>query len=242
MQRASAAMLGFGVLVAFAYASQRTLIFPWYRPLYLLPLLGGGLLSLASAPPATRALALLFLGLCGTRASAEALSMTSGFLTRTRAAWSEHASGLRVQRYLRLGASLRERFPNASVLAPEIGALGWSFRGRILDGLGLATPAALAFHPLPVPSMRTHGSEGALPPEAIARFQPDLIVSLDVFGTAARRALQSGELRGYREIETVPALCGIDGAEVSEHVRLWEARETWVYVREGLASSIHTGQ
>ena len=123
------------------------------------------------------------------------------------------------------------------MLAPEIGALSWSFRGRVIDGLGLATPAALAFHPLAVPRLRSHGSEGALPPEAITRFQPDLIVSLDVFGTAARRALQHGDIRGYRELETVPVLCGIDGAEGSEHLRLWGARETWVYVREGLSAS-----
>lgn len=246
-RRATAAILAFGLLLPLAYVSQRTLIFSWYRPLYLLPLLAGALLALTVANARTHLLAFFCLLACGARPGLEAAHAAQGILSSRRERWVEYAPGLRVQRYLHLGAELDARFPHASLLAPEIGALGWSFRGRILDGLGLATPAALAFHPLPAPALRPHGSSGTLPPRAIEALRPDLVVALDVFGAAAERALQRGTIAGYRLLLRTPALLDPEVGGAPEDVRLWGARETWVYARAELLdaagpSSIHTGQ
>ena len=66
-------------------------------------------------------------------------------------------------------------------MAPEIGALGYTYTGEIIDGLGLVTPAALPFHPLAVPLQRPAGYIGAVPSRFAAQQDPDIILGLSSF-------------------------------------------------------------
>jgi hypothetical protein len=89
----------------------------------------------------------------------------------------------RTRTYLRIGTVLAERCPGSIVAAPEIGALGWTFDGKILDGEGLASPEVLPFHPLKVPDERPTGGLGSIPGRAVAALRPDVVVSMEVFST-----------------------------------------------------------
>ena len=74
-----------------------------------------------------------------------------------------------------LGASLAT---TAVVAAPEIGALGYASRLRILDTVGLVSPAAWAYYPLPADQLVT---DNAVPASLIADARPDAVVALDAF-------------------------------------------------------------
>jgi len=74
-----------------------------------------------------------------------------------------------------LGASLAT---TAVVAAPEIGALGYASRLRILDTVGLVSPAARAYYPLPADQLVT---DNAVPASLIADARPDAVVALDAF-------------------------------------------------------------
>ncbi|HEY3111204.1 MAG TPA: hypothetical protein VGL23_20770 [Chloroflexota bacterium] len=68
----------------------------------------------------------------------------------------------------------------ATVAAPEIGAVGWeASRLRILDTVGLVSPAALRYYPLP--TREAYGLNNAVPAELLRRERPDYILSLEVF-------------------------------------------------------------
>ena len=64
------------------------------------------------------------------------------------------------------------------VAAPEIGALGYYCDCRILDTVGLVSPEALKYYPLPT-SM--YSVNYAVPPDLIRDTAPAYVVSLDVF-------------------------------------------------------------
>jgi hypothetical protein len=90
----------------------------------------------------------------------------------------------RTYQYAHVGRWLSERArPGDRVCISEIGAFGYHFRGRILDGLGLVSPEVLPYHPLPE-GMRRNGAIGAIPPRAVRDFRPEFVVSLDLFADA----------------------------------------------------------
>lgn len=74
-----------------------------------------------------------------------------------------------------LGAELP---PRALVAAPEIGALGYASNLPILDTVGLVSPAALAYYPLPEDALVT---DNAVPAGLIRDQQPDAVVAFDAF-------------------------------------------------------------
>lgn len=81
--------------------------------------------------------------------------------------------------YRRAAEFLRPRLkPGDTVAASEIGALGYYCDCRILDTVGLVSPEALAYYPLPD---RLYAANYAVPPDLIRDLQPDYIVSLEVF-------------------------------------------------------------
>lgn len=90
-------------------------------------------------------------------------------------------STIRVARYLSLGKYLYQLCPTCKLVTSEIGGLGYSFKGAVYDGFGLADPEAIQFHPLKVPTERSAYSIGALPVKYIELKQPDFIVSMPVF-------------------------------------------------------------
>jgi hypothetical protein len=68
--------------------------------------------------------------------------------------------------------------PTAVIAAPEIGALGYASNLRILDTVGLVSPAALPYYPLPPDQVVT---DNAIPARLIADQRPETIVTLDAF-------------------------------------------------------------
>lgn len=171
-----------GLLIVLEYIAGRTVVFDWYRPLYLVPLLLGVLLIAPSGiRKMTRAAlacaqVLLLLWLAAPAARAIPLFLRAATL-HTVAAKSAIDSGdyVRVQEYLQVGSVLQQRCPGARVLASEIGGLGWTFPGELLDGFGIASPAALRYQPL-----RSGAPKGGIPAAYLLEAKPDLVVSYGV--------------------------------------------------------------
>jgi arabinofuranosyltransferase len=81
--------------------------------------------------------------------------------------------------YLSVGQSLAAMLPaDAVVAAPEIGALGYASNLRVLDTVGLVSPAAVPYYPLPPDQFVT---DSAIPARLIDDRRPDAVVTLDVF-------------------------------------------------------------
>jgi arabinofuranosyltransferase len=92
----------------------------------------------------------------------------------------------REQLLLEVGRGLAEGLPaNAVVAAPEVGALGYASNLRILDTVGLVSPAATRYYPLPESQVVT---DNAIPAQLILDQRPDVVVTLDAF---ARRSLMT---------------------------------------------------
>jgi hypothetical protein len=62
-----------------------------------------------------------------------------------------------------------------TVLSPEVGALGYYYRGPVIDACGLVSPEALPF--LPVPENERNGP-GAISLELVKHLQPDVLVAM----------------------------------------------------------------
>jgi hypothetical protein len=141
----------FPLILAAIYVWKAPLIFPWYWTLELctMALFAWGTAvdawTRTAAPKAPSAIAAV--------AIAAALALAAGSLLTAGAAISGHLEASpwlienhRTRTYLTIGRALDDGCPRAVVAAPEIGALGWTFRGRILDGFvrnHLPTPERL---------------------------------------------------------------------------------------------------
>ena len=85
----------------------------------------------------------------------------------------------RVYQYANIARWLSARVgPTDRLCASEIGALGYHYHGRVLDGLGLVSPEALRYHPYQV---RSSPLRGPIPPALVHDFRPDYVVSMDIF-------------------------------------------------------------
>jgi hypothetical protein len=84
------------------------------------------------------------------------------------------------------------------VAAPEIGAFGYASKARMLDTVGLVSPVATGYYPLP-PSYRN----GSIPPALIHDQRPGYIVALDAFvpPTLTRSVWFRSEYREIRDVQ-----------------------------------------
>ncbi len=220
-----------GLIVVGGYSLSKILLFAWYTPLYSIPLLAACvMLSARLARPRhffiRGFLYIVFL-----------LSIIT--LTRTVIAaggnpnyFSQFEPGSRVKQYLRVGKILYEEYPNSTLLTSEIGGLGYAFEGRILDAAGLASPDALAFHPMQIPEQRSSGLLGAIPPEYVIVSRPDLIVSYDSFA----QALLKDDIVSEYNVVQIPAYLPED-AGFSKNKLIWGSRYLRVFIRKGLPIS-----
>jgi hypothetical protein len=210
-----------------AYVARGVLLFPWYIPLFGAPLI----LSFArmASHPKLRLAAgvvclpiLLFQGV-GLGRVILAATVNVGY-------YPEFATGARVRRYIETGTLLARLYPHATLLTSEIGGLGYGFGGTIADAAGLATPAALPYHPLKVPQERSDGSIGAIPAAFVEQTQPELIVSYDMFAEAL---LRSPILDQY--VRTEYPLFLEDDLQRPGPKTLWQAHHFYVFVRKDVA-------
>jgi hypothetical protein len=105
---------------------------------------------------------------------------------------------VREQVYVQVGNELTSALPKtATVAAPEIGALGYTSGLRMLDTVGLVSPASLAYYPVPPEALVT---DNAIPAALIEAQRPDAVVSPDAY--IAHTLLQDPVfLRDYQVVE-----------------------------------------
>lgn len=197
------ALVGFPVLVGALYTLQHTFVFSWYTPPMWLPLM----VACALLVQRRTAYLLLALGIALFVPLSASFWEAFGVLRGDPYAFREALAGRRVEQYLTIGGELARQYPEATVMTAEIGGLGWAFPGRIIDAVGLVTPDALRYHPLPVPEQRSSHLIGAIPPQAVLEFKPDLVVSMDLFSEAWRAAGTPG-YQLLQEYSVVPPVAG----------------------------------
>ena len=167
-------LLASGIILTL-YGVKHVLVFSWYTPLMMLPFYGAALwLTLSKSWLISSLGYLALLPLTATTA----LFVAGAFRIEFSPLFE---SGARAKHLLAIGRELQRSFPGRRIMAPEIGALGYTYTGEIIDGLGLVTPAALPFHPLAVPLQRPAGYIGAVPSRFAAQQDPDIILGLSSF-------------------------------------------------------------
>ncbi len=219
----------FGLLIIEGYIMGRALIFEWYEPLYMIPILIATLLCLVSMDPAKN---LILKGLFYLLSLISFVWLGIVFYAGTYdpgqlKTYFEYGS--RVRAYLTVGTILYEEYPNATLLTSEIGGLGYAFQGKVVDGVGLATPGALAFHPMHVPEERISGMVGAIPPGYVHLIKPEIIVSYDIFCEALRR---DPLLEEYNEI-ILPAYLPAE-AQYAKKETIMGSKYLRIYIRKDL--------
>lgn len=163
------------VVILAAYTLKRVLIFPWYSPLFLVPAHLAILRLFVLSGWSGRALCAILLA----PLAIVSCQISAAVLLPSYAPFFE--AGARARHLRAVGRGLAAEFPSAVLMAPEIGALGLEFSGKIIDAVGLASPEALSFHPLRVPEQRPTGFHGGVPAAFVAKERPTLVVGLDAF-------------------------------------------------------------
>lgn len=227
-----ALLFGFWALViAGGYMAGHTLIFDWYRPLYMIPIVVSGAIYYYSPIDSKNTLR-IFVYFVFVISTISIMRTLLASVVNPSLLSSEFEAGSRVKTYQHVGAILYEHYSNVALLTSEIGGLGYAFKGEIQDAAGLATPDALVFHPMEVPGQRSSGSLGAIPPQYVQATMPELIVSLDIFAEALRR---DDVISSYNQIK-VPAYLPED-ARLSTSPTIWWSRYLRIYIRKDLPIS-----
>jgi hypothetical protein len=199
-----------GIFLDVLYIAHRTFIFPWYVPLTLTPIVLGLLFANAPSPGNWTPLFIAF-----TAFMLLPLRMYPPEINAAiaRQPWIDTSDifDIRTRQYLLIGDAIRTICPNARVLSSEIGGLGYGFKGRLLDGVGLATPSAIKYHPMRVPQDRDDGANGAIPPGFVVEMRPDVVVTYEMFSRAFRRDYD----RSVFDDLVVPPLPVQEGAKVA---------------------------
>lgn len=207
------------------YAIKHVLVFPWYTSLILVPVYLGFLALLKSTSHSARAVSMSILVPV---VSLGAL-LAGSCIKPELAPFFE--SGARARQLRMLGAFLYSAYPGARVMAPEIGALGFSFKGRVVDAIGLASPEALTFHPMKVPEQRPAGFLGSVPAALVDKEKPEIMVGLKTFFT---HVLTTEIVDKYDIIER-SAVCQEDLARAGAGM-VFGSRQILVFRRKGLTS------
>ncbi len=156
---AALAFAGFSALYFSAFAVANPLVFGWYHPPLTLAWTFVVVACAAHLPRAWR--------------SAAAVLLAGSFAIHVVAFRPYDPSG-REDVFARAAAALALR-PEETVAAPEIGALGWATRARVLDTTGLVSPAALAWRG------RHESGFGLIPPRLLRETDANALVTLDIF-------------------------------------------------------------
>lgn len=229
-QNVTAGMLLFGTAIIGLYVLRKTFIFPWYIPIFLLPLLLSYCVSYRDSSRFVRLTVAFVAVIFAAAPLLLSLRETQGLALNQHQLYRDYATGLRVRQYLKIGDELAMHYPDALLMTSEIGGLGWAFPGKIMDAVGLVSPECLKYHPMPVPNQRSSGGIGAIPPQAVYDLHPDLIVSMETFSEALRGDMAAQRMTNYRLLANYPVL----GEAVSGdrgRLGLWGSRWIQVFVR-----------
>jgi len=171
-------LLAFPIVYGCAFlvsATQHILIFPWYvaplTPFYFLFMIGG-IAAVARAvrrPPLEGAIFTVL-----------AITQITGWQLRAPepARPLDMAVG-REEEYRNLALQFKDEFGTGDlVAASEIGAFGYFSNAYILDTVGLVSPEALKYYPLPTD---LYSGIYAIPPDLVRETQPAYVVTMEVF-------------------------------------------------------------
>jgi hypothetical protein len=154
-------------------ATRGTLVFPWYlvplAPFYLLALSRTMHVLWQRWRHSTVAVVIaLSLGL-------ELLDLSLGRLPGQPLLAPIDLDLVRENAYSAAGRFLAPHVDQSTVVAlPEVGAFGYESEARVLDTVGLVSPEALAYYPLPA----TYTGDNAIPADLVKQERPDYVVGL----------------------------------------------------------------
>ena len=219
------------ILIAGGYIFRRAYVFDWYMPLYTIPLLIACYLCLIAMEHSRK---IIITSLISSIFIVSALSFMEITYSGIYAPgyFRLFSPGSHVKTYRYVGEILNEEYPNATLLTSEIGGLGYSFSGKIMDAAGLASPDALKYHPMEVPEQRASGDNGAIPPGYVKETSPDLIVTYDCF---AQALLSDDIIKQYNVILIPPYLP--EDAQYSQTETIWNCKALHIYIHKGLPIS-----
>jgi hypothetical protein len=176
------------------YSVGNPLLFEWYWPWFLVPAimtiaLGASALAdriAASATSHPKFASTAVTGLWSIWMLGAAISVAVLPLEQYSPNWPISRIGsetgrLRCKTYREAAEWLNSRRkPEETVLAPEIGALGYYLEGNLIDACGLVSPKAIRYLPVPA-NERISGDIGPIPLALVRDMQPDFIVTMPVF-------------------------------------------------------------
>ena len=181
-------LAGGGCAIAGAYLIKGVYVFPWYVPLYTVPIGVASLAMIWGRPASLLRGGIIALAIPG---GIQIFSLVVAAFGSAPEFYPDFLQGAKVRHYRVLGEELRSRYPAARVMSAEVGGLGFGFGGYIIDAAGLVTPRALEFH--------RRGTEGGLVagiPEAFARaLRPEIIVGVESQVTTLRDVDWIGQYR-----------------------------------------------
>ena len=179
----------FELFVAF-YAVSNPLLFSWYYPpvefLWFLALASGVIFAAAwlkeRRGPVLASVPLLgLIGLVSVSALPPLLQGTSARHPLTDMRLESTPELARTIPYRAVTEWLnRVVRPGDTLMAPEIGSLGYRYGGRVIDACGLVSPEVLPFLPVP-PNERIRPEAGAISLELVKHLQCDVIVTMQRF-------------------------------------------------------------
>jgi hypothetical protein len=220
-----------GLLIAVVYVLAKGLVFPWYVPLVAVPVIFAlCVVAARSRMLAAYAALLLVIGLPHAVTLARSSMAAAGDVEQ----YVYFAQNARARKYLETGERLFDRFPDARLMSSEIGGLGYTFKGRIVDGVGLISPQALHHHPMKVPEQRSYGFIGAIPVSFVEEESPELIVSLDIFVEDLMRSAIASRYALIRE----PIYIDED-LRIAPSPMLWWSRHLNIFIRKDLLAPDH---
>ena len=194
----------FVILLIALYDYGNPMFFEWYWPAVLGTALPAVIVGSAALPRGVRwggPIWLAALTLVAYRDNASGQSKSIRFVT-------EDATRLRIVTYERIGKYLSALTGgHDSIAAAEVGALGYYYRGPMIDACGLVSPEAIQFLPVP-PDQRAGAAVAAIPTDLIQSTNPDWVVTMPIF---ARESLMRSDwfAERYELVQTVllPRIC-----------------------------------
>jgi hypothetical protein len=189
----TAPLFFWGIFGMYSYGNP--LLFEWYWPLLFVPALvtlasGAAALSASFADPhslrkrlaANLIMSVWAIWMIGANMNGWRLRQLGPNDPNWSVAYIDSEPGrLRSKAYREAALWLNnQRRPGDTVLAPEIGALGFYLSGTLVDACGLVSPEAIRYLPVP-PQERMGGDIGSIPLAFVRDLQPDFIVGMPVF-------------------------------------------------------------
>jgi hypothetical protein len=221
-----------GLIIATAYVSAHSIVFAWYRPLYFVLIFIPALAGAARTRSKLAHLAILV-------AAVPALFDLMGTCAAAAGhpdAYRYFLDGARSKRAVQVSAQLYREYPEGDLMTAEIGAAGFGFLGKIEDGAAIASPKALAYHPLPVPSERHSEIEAPVPRMLVRDTRPGIVMSVDTLLSAVWRDPISSEYVHIRH----SLYCPEDDARRRRDELLWQStRYLDVLIRRDLWEQRH---